>query len=157
VTADPLAAWAPVYPHLTYEDPATAAQWLERVFGLRQRVRMTGEDGDLIVAKLQTPAGGLVMVSGRSGEWLRSRVAGFHQPDAPGWPELSHTVSVLVDDVDAHHAHARAQGALILTDPRDQPWGLRTYAAIDIEGHQWEFAQRLASVPLEAWGATLVQ
>jgi uncharacterized glyoxalase superfamily protein PhnB len=157
VTDDPLGDWAPVYPHLSYEDPATAAQWLERVFGLRQRVRMTGDDGDLIVAKLETPGGGLVVVSRRSGEWLRGRVADFHQPDDPGWPYLTHTVSVLVDDVDAHHAHARAEGALILSDPRDQPWGLRTYAAIDLEGHQWEFGRRLTPVPLEAWTATLVQ
>jgi uncharacterized glyoxalase superfamily protein PhnB len=25
--------------------------------------------------------------------------------------------------------------------PSDQPWGLRSYSAIDLEGNQWEFSQ----------------
>jgi uncharacterized glyoxalase superfamily protein PhnB len=157
VTEDPFGAWPAAYPHLSYADPGTAAQWLARVFGLRERVRMAGDDGNVIVAKLQTPDGSLVMIGGMSTAWVRERVADFYQPDTPPFPYLTHAVTVIVDDVDAHHQHARAGGALTLSDPTDQPWGLRTYAVLDLEGHQWEFAQRLDPAPLEAWGATLVQ
>lgn len=98
------------------------------------------------------------MVAGAApSDWLRERVPDFRQLAERGWPQLGHTVLVLVDDVTAHHDHAEAEGALPLSRPTDQPWGLRTYAAIYLEGHQWEFCQRLAPVPLEAWGATLVQ
>jgi hypothetical protein len=88
---------------------------------------------------------------------IRGRVPDFRQPGERGWPQLGHSVSVVVDDVRAHHRHARAEGAMVLTGPTAQPWDLRTYAALDLEGHQWEFCERLAPVSLEAWGATLVQ
>jgi uncharacterized glyoxalase superfamily protein PhnB len=50
----------------------------------------------------------------------------------------------------------KEQGATILTAPTDQPWGLCSYAALDIEGHQWEVNQRLGAVEPEAWGAVRV-
>ena len=121
---------------------------------------MARDDGSVIVAKLETPRGGLVMVGTPSRDWVRERLeqagSSFHQPDPPAWPCLTHTVSVIVDDVDAHHARAGAHRATILAEPTDQPWGLRTYAAIDPGGHQWEFCQVLASVSPEAWGAHVV-
>ncbi|MGA9838970.1 MAG: VOC family protein [Thermoplasmata archaeon] len=41
---------------------------------------------------------------------------------------------------DAHCERAKRQGAAVLSAPKDQPWGVRSYAALDPEGHQWEFA-----------------
>jgi len=52
---------------------------------------------------------------------------------------------------------AADEGAAILMALTDQPWGLRSYAAIDLEGHQWEFSQVLGVVEPEAWGATRVE
>ena len=49
-------------------------------------------------------------------------------------------VLVYVDDVDAHHRHAREAGAVILGEPVDQPYG-RLYRAADVEGHRWMFMQ----------------
>jgi uncharacterized glyoxalase superfamily protein PhnB len=69
------------------------------------------------------------------------------------WPNLSHSTTVLVGDVDAPHDHARAEGATILRPPQDQPWGIREYEAIDLEGHHWRFGQVVRSVELEDWGA----
>jgi uncharacterized glyoxalase superfamily protein PhnB len=151
-----VSGWAAVYPHLSYRDPAAAIGFLTDAFGLRERVRMAGDDGSVIVAKLETPGGGLVMVGTPSPEWMRERAPEFRQPDPPAWPHLTHSVSVAVDDVDAHHRHACARDAVILMAPTDHPWGLRTYAALDPEGHQWEFCQVLAAVAPEAWGATVV-
>jgi uncharacterized glyoxalase superfamily protein PhnB len=64
--------------------------------------------------------------------------------------------TVLVSDVDAHYQRATDEGAIILMTPTDQPWGLRSYAAIDLQGHQWEFSQVLRTVEPEAWGATRI-
>ena len=36
------------------------------------------------------------------------------------WPYLSHAISVVVGDVDAHHQRVQAESATILTGPRDQ-------------------------------------
>lgn len=56
------------------------------------------------------------------------------------WPLLTHAVTVIVDDVDDHFERAEREGAAVLGSPKDQPWGVRSYAALDPEGHQWEFA-----------------
>jgi uncharacterized glyoxalase superfamily protein PhnB len=59
----------------------------------------------------------------------------------------THTITVIVDDVDAHFERAEREGAAVLAAPRDQPWGVRSYAALDPEGHQWEFATHIANSP----------
>ena len=47
---------------------------------------------------------------------------------------------VHVEDVDAHHAHAKAVGAEILSEPTDQEYGQREYGVKDPDGHSWWFA-----------------
>jgi len=46
-------------------------------------------------------------------------------------------------DVDAHHAHAAANGADIVYEPVDQPYGYREYSARDNEGGLWSFMKPL--------------
>ena len=160
MSSDVVRGWAPVYPHLRYEKPAEAIAWLTRVFGFRERVRMARPDGSIITSKLEAPGGGLVMVAGNTAEfteWIRERLPGFHEQTEQPWPHLSHTTTVLLSDVDGHHERARTEGATILMAPEDQPWGLRSYAALDLEGHQWEFSQLLMIVEPEAWGATRIE
>src|SRR5207249_3667771 len=115
-------------------------------------VRMDAPDGRRIISKLETPAGGLVMVAGRTPDlsaWFRERVPGMREAAERPWPHLTHAVTVIVPDVDAHHERARGEGAAVLMPPTDQPWGIRSYAALDPEGHQWEFSQVLRLVEPE--------
>ena len=144
-----------VRPHLRYQNPVAAITWLCRVFGFREEIRLD-RGGDNVTSELVGPDGGVVMASGLSDDfkaWMRDRVTDFQEPRDHGWPYLSHTISVLIVNVDAHYRHARAEGASVLTFPTDQPWGLRTYAALDLEGHQWEFAEVVRAVDPEVWGA----
>jgi uncharacterized glyoxalase superfamily protein PhnB len=157
VPEDAATGWALVYPHLAYEDPIAAIAWLSKAFDLRERVRMDDEDGGFITAKLETPAGGLVMVTGHSDEWLRERLPGIPRREKLPYPQPGHTISVMVPDVDAHFRKAKAGGATILSEPKDQPWGLRVYAALDPEGHQWEFVKQLRWLEPEDWGARRVR
>jgi uncharacterized glyoxalase superfamily protein PhnB len=41
-----------------------------------------------------------------------------------------------------------------VSEPRDQPWGLRDYEAVDLEGRVWNFSQHLRTTKPEDWGAT---
>jgi uncharacterized glyoxalase superfamily protein PhnB len=160
MSADVVRGWASVYPHLRYEKPTEAIAWLTRVFGFRERVRMARPDGSIITSKLEAPGGGLVMVAGSSPEfteWIRERLPGFREQTEQPWPNLSHTTTVLLSDVDGHHERAQAEGATILMTPEDQPWGLRSYAALDLEGHHWEFSQLLEVVEPESWGASRIE
>jgi len=59
---------------------------------------------------------------------------------------------LFVDDVDSHCAHAKANGALIIDEPKvhdygEDYWTDRTYGATDIEGHLWWITQRLRDQP----------
>ena len=60
---------------------------------------------------------------------------------------------VYVPDIDAHYAHAVANGAVITMDLRDAFYGDRVYEATDPEGHRWHFGERFADI--EARGGTV--
>lgn len=139
-----------VVPHLHYQDPFAALAWLCRVFGFAERVRFDrGEDN--VTARLEGPNGGVVMISGLGDDfraWMRDRAPRFEEATGRSWPLLTHAVTVIVDNVDAHYQQAEREGAVVLTAPKDQPWGLRSYAALDPEGHQWEFAISRSTTPL---------
>lgn len=46
---------------------------------------------------------------------------------------------MIVADVDAQYARAKAAGATIVQDIADQPYGGRGYSCRDPEGHLWWF------------------
>jgi uncharacterized glyoxalase superfamily protein PhnB len=54
-----------------------------------------------------------------------------------------------VDDLAAHYERACAAGARITQAPTLQFYGDRTYRALDLEGHVWNFQQREVEVSLE--------
>ncbi len=72
------------------------------------------------------------------------------RPPRPG--EVTHSVIVRVEDVNAHFEHARARGAQIVEEPVDHVFGERQYTAEDPAGHQWTFSQTLEDVAPEEWG-----
>lgn len=51
--------------------------------------------------------------------------------------------TIWVDDVDEVHAALLGRGVEILNGPQDRPWGQRTTAFADPDGHVWEIAQEL--------------
>jgi catechol 2,3-dioxygenase-like lactoylglutathione lyase family enzyme len=53
-------------------------------------------------------------------------------------------LTVWVDDVDALATELRGRGVEFLNGPQDRPWGVRTAAFADPDGHVWELAQQLA-------------
>ena len=76
------------------------------------------------------------------------------RPPRPG--EVTHSVMVRVDDVDAHCERARTHGARILMEPTDFEYGERQYTAEDHAHHQWTFSETRDDVPPDAWGGELV-
>ena len=58
-------------------------------------------------------------------------------------------VYAYVDDVDAHCERAHAAGAEVIEGPADQPFGDRIYLVMDLEGHEWYFAQHLLDVSID--------
>jgi uncharacterized glyoxalase superfamily protein PhnB len=48
-------------------------------------------------------------------------------------------MAIMVNDVDRHHESAVTAGALVVYPPRDMAYGVREYAARDLEGGLWSF------------------
>jgi catechol 2,3-dioxygenase-like lactoylglutathione lyase family enzyme len=51
--------------------------------------------------------------------------------------------TIWVEECDATVAELRARGVEFLNGPQDRPWGQRTAAFSDPDGHVWEIAQQL--------------
>ena len=127
-------------PVLIYPDVRAAVSWLGEAFGFVERVRI-GEDH-----RSQLSFGDGAVIIGD--------VRNERRPPRAG--EVTHSVMVRVDDVDAHCERARAHGAGILMEPTTFEYGERQYAAEDPAGHHWTFSETIADVAPEAWGGTLV-
>ena len=134
-----------IIPMLAYEDAAAAIPWLERVFGFHELrdQRYVGTDGRVSHADLVFD-GGRIMLATPTPAYHGPR---RHQEEcaiAAEWsrvPWVIDGVQVKVADRDAHLARARAEGATILGEPADEPYG-RLYRAEDLEGHRWMFIER---------------
>jgi uncharacterized glyoxalase superfamily protein PhnB len=122
-----------VIPYLLYEDGAAAIEFLTKAFGFREEMRTTGDAGGMHAELEVTPGGGRV--------YLGQRPAGFRNPAVVGKTSL---VYAIVDDVDGHYARAKAAGAQVIDEPKDQSYGYRHYGCADPQGHEWWFAQPIA-------------
>jgi uncharacterized glyoxalase superfamily protein PhnB len=52
--------------------------------------------------------------------------------------------TIWVEDCDAAVELVRGRGVDVLNGPVDRPWGQRTAAFADPDGHAWELAQELS-------------
>src|SRR5262249_49728886 len=64
-------------------------------------------------------------------------------------PKLHAQGFCYVDDVDAPFARSRDEGAIIVGEPVEEPYGRRAYRAVDLEGHRWVFKQHQRDVSAE--------
>ena len=127
-----------ITPYLYYDDLAAALTWLEKAFGLTTRMSVPGAGGELMHAEM-TLADGVVMM----GQPPKSSTS--VSPKAQNGANTQ-SLYVYVDDIADHVERARSAGARILREPQDQFWGDRLYTAVDLEGHQWTFAQAVREV-----------
>ena len=127
---------ATVVPTLRYQDAPKAIDWLCRAFGFERMLVVPGDGGTIAHAQLVF-GHGMIML-GSSG----AHGGGFDElVRAPGevGPVGTQSIYVIVDDADAHLARARAAGAEIVLEIRDQDYGGRDYTCRDLEGHVWTF------------------
>ena len=130
---------ATVIPVLAYPDVNQAADWLCDAFGFNVRTRI----GDHRV-QLNVGDGALTVRELRENE--KNAALG-----------IGHSVTVRVEDADAHCKHAKSHGARIIQEPVTHPFGERQYNAEDFAGHSWTFSQSVADVHPRDWGGTAEQ
>jgi uncharacterized glyoxalase superfamily protein PhnB len=130
---------ASVIPVLAYPDVNQAVAWLCDAFGFSVRLRIGNHrvqlnvgDGAVIVREMRPNEANAALGTGCS-------------------------ITVRVEDADAHCKRAKDHGARITQDPVTHPYGERQYNADDFAGHSWTFSQSVADVHPEEWGGTAEQ
>lgn len=125
-------------PCLRYQDAPAAIDFLCKAFGFeRQAVYSDDKDSSIVHHAQLLLHGQMIMLgSDRPGavkdkyRWKTARELGA----------VTMCVCAVVDDPDAHCARARAAGAEILTEPKDnEGYPGRGYDARDPEGNVWNF------------------
>ncbi len=134
-----------IYPRLAYEDERAALDYLTRVFQLVEIREARTETEESMLAWLQA-GDGVVMIGHANAEIHR-----IHSPRTIGNTTVQ--MMVYVHDIDAHYAHAVAEGAVITMPVQDAFYGERRYEATDPEGHRWHFGERFAEI--KARGGTV--
>ncbi len=130
-----------VQPSLFYEDAPAAIAWLARAFGFVERLVVVGPVGTVRHSELSL---GSVVI------FVSSADAGAGRASPRSLPSLHQMICVWVEDPDGHYARAKAAGATIVQELRDEDYGARGYLAEDPEGHRWYFSDYR---PGAHWGA----
>jgi uncharacterized glyoxalase superfamily protein PhnB len=115
--------------------------WVTEVFGFTEHYRC-GEAPD-----------GAQMHLGGAWIMLNSARPGNATPAQLG--QGTQSLTVFVDDVDAHFAHAKSAGAKIVEEVHETMYGERQYAAEDLDGHHWLFSKHARDVSPDEWGAKI--
>ena len=120
-----------VVPILVYADIEAAHDYLVSVFGFTSGGVERSEGGEVVHAEVRAGAAPI---------WLHRVTAEYGMASPQGAGASHGGLEVIVPDVDAHFATAKAAGARIDSEPSDQEYGLREYAARDLEDHRWWFS-----------------
>jgi uncharacterized glyoxalase superfamily protein PhnB len=127
---------ATIIPCLRYRDAAAAIDWLCSAFGFEKQAVYPNPDGTIAHAQL-TFGDGMIMLgsaSDRESDWGRL----IRQPDEIDDTETQ-SPYLIVADADAIYARAKAAGAELVLDIKDEDYGGRGFTCRDPEGHIWTF------------------
>jgi PhnB protein len=127
-----------IYPRLAYDDELAAVEYLTRVFQFVENREARMEFGGHHLCWLKQGTG--VVMLGHANVDVHL----IHSPRDAGVTTV--ILHVYVHDIDAHYAHAVAEGADVTMELDDAFYGERRYEATDLEGHRWHFGERFADI-----------
>jgi len=138
--------WPRISTAIFYKDAGTAIDWLCAAFGFEVRLKVEGDGGRIEHSEL-TFGDGVIMVGTEGPTPGRPHHEFMRSPKSLGG-QITQSLMVYVDDVNAHFARAKAAGATALSEPTvhdygEDYWADRSYGATDLEGHQWWFTERV--------------
>lgn len=131
-----------VLPHIIYRNLPAAMEWLRTAFGFREHYRYGEPSG----AQMHLGNAYIMVRSARPGDATAK----------PG-SEQTASLTVFVDDVEAHFRQAKSAGARIVEELHEVMYGEKQYGVEDLEGHRWLFSQHVRDVSPEEWGAKIAE
>ena len=123
-----------IIPVVPYADIRAGHDFLVSVLGFTSAGLVEDGSGEVIHGEVRV---------GDRRIWLHAAAGGLSTPHASGIETAG--IVVHVADVDAHFAHAKANGATIVGEPTDADYGQREYGVRDPEGHSWYIATPFAA------------
>jgi uncharacterized glyoxalase superfamily protein PhnB len=126
-------------PHVFYQDLTAAIAWLTRVFGFTEHFRYGEPSG----AQMHLGNAYVMVATSRGGS----------SPAQIG--HGTQYLTIFIEDVEAHYAHTKSEGAKIIEEPHETVYGEFQYAAEDLDGHRWLFSRHAKDLSPTDWGATL--
>lgn len=123
---------ATVIPCLRYRNAPAAIEWLCQNFGFEKRLVVPNEDGTIAHAQLGFGNGMIMLGSVVESEFGRL----MKQPDEIGGAETQ-SAYLIVSDADAIYERAKAAGAEIVMEIKDEDYGGRGFSCRDLEGRLW--------------------
>jgi len=114
------------------EDPKRSKEFYERVFG----ASAVFEDDNSVAFELDNLVLNLLVERAAPELIEPTLVAGREAGER-------FQLTVWVEDADAVIEQLRSAGVQLLNGPIDRPWGLRTAAFADPDGHVWEIAAKI--------------
>jgi uncharacterized glyoxalase superfamily protein PhnB len=135
VPAIPKNTAATIIPCLRYRDAPAAIDWLCRAFGFQRKAVYEGPENTIAHAEL-TFGNGMIMVGSFAHDSPYAKV--LISPDEVDGKQTQ-SPYVLVEDADAVYAMAKAAGANILIDIKDESYGGRGFTCRDLEDYVWSF------------------
>jgi len=119
---------------MAYRDAPRAIAWLCETFGFVEHAVYPDDAGNIMHAELSFGNGMIMLGSVMESEFGRH----IKQPDEIGGCETQ-SAYVIVNDADVIYQRAKAAGAEILIDIKDEDYGGRGFTCRDLEGHIWNF------------------
>jgi uncharacterized glyoxalase superfamily protein PhnB len=122
-----------VIPCLRYRDAPRMIEWLCSTFGFKRHLVVEDGQGGIAHAQLSLGPGMIMLGSVRTSDDPFGRLQST--PAALGGTTQS--PYVIVPDADAVYRRAKAAGANIAIDIKDEDYGGRGFSCLDPEGHLW--------------------
>lgn len=123
---------AAIIPCLRYRDAPAAIEWLCATFGFEKHLVILNDDGSIAHAQLGFGNGMVMLASMSDTEFGRL----MKQPEQLGGVNTQ-SCYLIVSDADLVYQQARAAGAGMVLDIRDEEYGGRGFTCRDPEGHLW--------------------
>jgi uncharacterized glyoxalase superfamily protein PhnB len=125
-----------VVPCMVYRDAAKAIDWLCDTFGFEKQAVYPDQQGLIMHAQLTFGNGMIMLGSKMPAERDTPFGKLIKQPDEIGGCETQ-SAYIVVADADIIYQRAKAAGAEILIDIKNEDYGGRGFTCRDLEGHIW--------------------
>lgn len=135
-----------VLPHIAYRDIVKAIRWLAATFGFTEHYRYGIVDGHVSGAQMHLGGAWIMLFS------AEGRPVNLDNPEC-----FTQSLTIFVENVDAHYAHTKSVGATIIEELHVTEYGERQYGVVDLDGHRWLFSTHARDVSPEEWGAAIAE